>query len=79
MYVKKAAIIPCKSFPIAYGLIDISDFEVILNTCNKTLKPPKPSNKAEITIVVEIDFVLIVTICESPFVSSTIPEIIGFI
>lgn len=79
MYVKSTAIIPCRSFPIAYGFIEISDFEVMLKTCSKTLKPPKPRSIAAIIIVVEIDFVLILIICESPFVSSTIPETIGFI
>ena len=57
-----------------YGLIDISELEVILRTCNITDIPPKPSKNAHIIILILIAFIGILDIIETPFVSSTMPE-----
>ena len=72
-----AAIIPCKNFPKIYFFIDMSDFDIILRTCSNIDKPPKPSKKAHIIILIEIDLLAILEIIEIPLVSSIIPEIIG--
>ena len=60
--------------PIIYGFIEISDVDVILNTCSKIEIPPKPSKKLHIIIFTDIALNGILDIIETPFVSSTIPE-----
>lgn len=78
-YVKKQAMTPCKNFPIIYGFIEISDFDMILKTCNNTLNPPKPSSNEQIIILVEIFFVTILQTIFKPFVNSIIPDKTGVI
>lgn len=51
----------------------------MLKTWRSILNPPKPSKNAVKVMVIEIDFVFIVTILLKPLVSSTRPEMIGFI
>ena len=57
----------------------MSDFEVILSTCKRTLNPPKPSKKEQTMILLEIAFWLISQTKRKPLVSSKIPEAIGVI
>lgn len=54
-----------------------SVLEIILKTWSNTEIPPKPSKKAHSTIFIEIFFVAIDVISDTPFVSSIIPDIIG--
>ena len=61
------------SLPSIYGLIDISEVEVILNTCSNTEIPPNPSKKLHTIIFIEIVFIGILDTIATPFVSSTIP------
>ena len=46
--VYKVASVPCNNLPKIYGFIEISDLEIILNTCNIIEIPPKPNKKAQI-------------------------------
>ena len=66
-------------FRMVYAFIEISDLEVMLNTWSSTLIPPKPKIKLAKVTKVENDFVLICERLFKPFVSSTNPQIIGFI
>ena len=75
-YVKKQEIIPWSIFPKKYDFIEISDFETILNTCNKIEIPPKPSKKALIIILVERFLFTILQHKFKPFVNSQIPDAI---
>lgn len=54
-----------------------SVLEIMLKTWSNTEIPPKPSKKAHSTIFIEIFFVAIDVIRDTPFVSSIIPDIIG--
>ncbi len=56
-----------------YGFIEMSDLEVMLQTCNKTERPPKPSRKAVKIIFIEIAFICMLDIKEIPFVISKSP------
>lgn len=62
-----------------YFFIDKSDFEVILNTCNKIDKPPKPSKNAHIIILIVKFLEGIELASDTPFVSSIRPTKIDFI
>ena len=64
-------IIPCKSFPIIYGFIDIFSFDVILITCNRIDIPPKPNKKEAIIMLILEN--LNKERLFSPLVNSTIP------
>ena len=66
---------PCKNFPSIYFFIDKSDFDVILKTCKKIEKPPKPSKIAHNIIWLEIILSLIDDARLTPFVSSINPVI----
>ena len=77
IYVYVAAIIPWSSFPTIYFFMERSVFEIILKTWSNTEIPPKPSKKAHNIIFIEIFFVAIDAISDTPFVSSIIPDIIG--
>lgn len=63
--------------PYTYGLIDKSDFEVILKTCNRTDIPPKPSKKAVKIRLIESFLLEILEIELIPFVISKKPLISG--
>lgn len=64
--------------PNIYFFIDKSDFDTILKTCNSTEIPPKPSKKAHKIMLIEIFFVDTAVTSDRPFVSSIMPENIGF-
>ncbi len=57
---------PCKNLPMMYGLIEISEFDVILRTWSKIEIPPKPSKNAHITILTDIALNGILEIIETP-------------
>lgn len=49
-------------------------FEIMLNTCKRTERPPNPSKKAHIIIFTERDLFGMAHTLLTPFVSSIIPE-----
>ena len=69
--------IPWNNLPKIYGFIDISDFEVILSTCNIIDIPPKPSKKAHTITFMPRFLPAITETAETPFVNSKIPVNIG--
>lgn len=52
---------------------------MILNTCNKTEKPPNPNKKEHKIIEIEIVLIGILAAKLTPFVNSTIPDKTGLI
>jgi len=67
-------IIACNIFPIIYGFIEISVFEIMLKTCRRIDIPPKPSKQLDNMIVVVYSLIGIVEIVFNPFVNSMKPE-----
>lgn len=70
---------PCNNFPRIYGLIEISDLDVMLKTCNIIDIPPKPSKKAQDITFTPKFLLAIADTVETPFVSSNMPVNIGTI
>ena len=70
---------PCNNLPKIYGFIEISDLEIILNTCNIIEIPPKPSKKAQIIILIARFLLATQETAVIPFVNSKIPVRIGAI
>ena len=71
--VYKAASMPCNTFPIIYGFIEILALDIMLYTCNKIESPPKPNKKLVNIMFIEIFLEVIVAIPITPFVNSKIP------
>ena len=60
-----------------YGFIDISDLEIMLNTCSIIEIPPNPNKKAQIIILTAKFLFITEDTATTPFVSSKSPVKIG--
>ena len=70
---------PCNSLPMAYVFIESPALLTMLKTCNSTEIPPNPNKKLAETIFTDIAFMCVCATKLTPFVSSIIPDRMGFI
>ena len=64
---------------MAYVFIERPALLIMLKTCNSTEIPPNPSKKLDDTMFTDIAFICVFATKLTPFVSSIIPDRIGFI
>ena len=64
---------------MAYVFIERPALLIMLKTCNSTEIPPNPNKKLAETIFTDIAFICVFATKLTPFVSSTIPDRMGFI